>query len=295
MKIGFIGLGIMGSRMAANLQKAGYDLVINNRSREKATTLIDGGATWAETPAAVAQQVELLITMLGDPTAVEALALGTDGFLPALPAGALWADCSTVNPSFSQEMATRAQPYGVRFLDAPVTGSKNQAASAELTFIVGGASDDLDEIRPLFGAMGQRIVHVGGHGMGTSLKLVLNLQLGIAMAAFAEGVALGQSMGISEELLLNVLIGSPVTAPFLAGKRDRFMTEDYTDPDFPLGLMLKDIHLATVSAYETKTGAIMAAAAKALFTLAANDSGDLDFSALFDSVVASNRRFGHRE
>lgn len=282
MKIGFIGLGIMGSRMAANLQRSGHDLVIYNRSRDKAVALLDSGATWAETPAAVAQQVDIVITMLGDPTAVETLALGTDGFLAALPAGGLWADCSTVNPSFSRKMASHAHQRGVRFLDAPVTGSKNQAGNAELTFIVGGVADDLEAIRPAFEAMGQRIVHVGGQGMGTSLKLVLNLQLGIAMAAFAEGMALGRNMGIAEELLLNVLISSPVVAPFLAGKRERFEREDYDDPDFPLGLMLKDIHLATVSAYETQTSAVMAAAAKALFTMAVADRENFDFSALFD-------------
>src|SRR5882757_11129962 len=124
MKIGFIGLGIMGSRMAANLQKAGCSLVVYNRTREKAETLVAGGAIWADSPAALAAQVEIVFTMLASPEAVREAALGKDGFLSHLASSRLWVDCSTVNPSFSKEMAAQAQARDVRFLDTPVTGSK---------------------------------------------------------------------------------------------------------------------------------------------------------------------------
>jgi 3-hydroxyisobutyrate dehydrogenase-like beta-hydroxyacid dehydrogenase len=134
MKVGFIGLGIMGSRMAANLQKAGHYLVVFNRSADKASSLVKEGARWADTPAAVAEQVEVLFTMLAHPEAVKDMALGDNGFLDRLRPDALWVDCSTVNPSFSRQMAEEARSRKIRFLDAPVTGSKGQAAKGELVF-----------------------------------------------------------------------------------------------------------------------------------------------------------------
>ena len=178
MKIGFIGLGIMGSRMAANLQKHGHSLVVFNRSRDKADPLIAGGASWADSPASLAPPVEVLFTMLAHPDAVAEAALGKDGFLSQLGAGRLWVDCSTVDPSFSRKMAAAAQSRGIRFLGASVTGSKGPAAQAKLTFWVGGEAADLEACRPLLECMGNKIVHCGGPGMGASLKMVMNQLLG---------------------------------------------------------------------------------------------------------------------
>src|SRR5258706_14766829 len=127
MKIGFIGLGIMGSLMAANLQKHGHSLVVYNRTREKAEPLVAEGAKCVDSPAALALQVEVIFTMLAHPDAVEEAALGKDGFLRHPVSGRMWVDCSTVNPSFSRKMAAEAKAQGVSFLGAPVTGSKGQA------------------------------------------------------------------------------------------------------------------------------------------------------------------------
>src|SRR5258706_15501302 len=190
MKIGFVGLGAMGSRMAANLQKTGVPLVVYNRSREKAAALVSAGALFGDTPAALASEVEVLFTMLAHPAAVREAALGRDGFLDRLRPGALWVDCSTVNPSFSREMASAAQARKLRFLDAPVAGSRGPAAQAALVFFVGGDAADLEACGALLRAMGSRIVHVGGHGMGAALKMVNNLLLASSMAAFAEGLVL---------------------------------------------------------------------------------------------------------
>ena len=137
-RVGFIGLGAMGSRMAGNLQRSGCDLVVYNRTRDKAASLVSKGASWADTPAAVAEQAEIVFTMLAHPAAVEEAALGQDGFLYRLQPQALWVDCSTVNPSFSREMASEAQARKMRFLDAPVAGSREPAARGELVFFVGG-------------------------------------------------------------------------------------------------------------------------------------------------------------
>src|SRR2546427_5642293 len=178
MKIGFIGLGIMGSRMAANLQKHGHVLLLFNRTRAKAEPLLGPRGTMADSPAQVATEVDVLLTMLAHPDAVEHAAQGRDGFLEHLRPGALWVDCSSVHPSFSKKMAAAAAARQIRFVDAPVTGSAEVATEGKLVFWVGGEDADLETIRPLLLCMGSRIVHVGGHGMGTSMKMVINLLLG---------------------------------------------------------------------------------------------------------------------
>lgn len=281
MKIGFIGLGIMGSRMAANLQKQGHDLIVYNRTREKAEPLVAGGAIAADSPAAVAEQVELLFSMLGDPEAVEAMALGPDGFLEHLRPNALWVDCSTVNPSFSRQMAERAQARGVRFVDAPVAGTKGPAAAGELLFLAGGDQADVEECRPYFDAMGRRTLHVGGTGSGTAMKMVFNLLLAEAMVAFSEGMALGQALGISREMLFDVLLNAPMVAPFVAGKRAKIESGDY-DADFPLQWMQKDLHLAAITAYEAEVPLPLGNSAKELYALAKHQGlGDEDFTAIY--------------
>src|SRR6266566_6254172 len=199
MKIGFIGLGIMGSRMAANLQKHGNSLVVFNRTRAKAQPLLGPCGTFSDSPAKLAEQVDLLFTMLAHPDAVEQAALGADGFLNHLRPGALWVDCSSVNPSFSKKMAAEAARREVHFVDAPVTGSALPAAEGKLIFWVGADPADLETIRPLLLCMGNKIVHTGGKGTGTSMKMVVNLLLGTGMAAFAEAMALGEGLGISRE------------------------------------------------------------------------------------------------
>jgi 3-hydroxyisobutyrate dehydrogenase/glyoxylate/succinic semialdehyde reductase len=281
MRVGFIGLGAMGVRMAARLQKSGSRLTVFNRTRDKAEPLIREGATWADTPAAVAGQAEILFTMLAHPAAVKEAALGQDGFLYRLPPGALWVDCSTVNPSFSREMAAEAQARKLRFLDAPVAGSREPAARGELTIFVGGDAPDLEACRPLLQAMGSKILHVGGHGMGTALKMVNNLLLASSMAAFAEGLVLGEALGIAPERLLDFLLGSPLVAPYMAGKRNKLERGDYA-PEFPMEWMQKDLHLAGVSAQETAVALPLAGAAKELYELAARQGhAHEDFSAIY--------------
>src|SRR5437588_4561864 len=171
MKIGFIGLGIMGSRMATNLQKHGHSLVVFNRTPEKAEPLVAEGAQWADSPAALSLHVEVIFTMLAHPDAVEAAALGENGFLRYPQPGQIWIDCSTVNPSFSRKMAAAANTRRVVFLGAPVTGSKGQAELGKLTFWVGGERSDLESCWPLLECMGNKIVHCGGPGTGASLKM----------------------------------------------------------------------------------------------------------------------------
>ena len=285
MKIGFIGLGIMGSRMAANLQKQGHSLVLFNRTRAKAEPLIGPCGKLADSPAELAGQVDVLFTMLGDPAAVEQAALGAHGFLNFLRPDALWVDCSSVNPSFSKKMAAAAARREVHFVDAPVTGSAPVAEEAKLTFWVGADPADLERIRSLLLCMGNRIVHMGGRGAGTSFKMVINLLLGNAMAAFAEAMALGQGLGLSSKILFDSLLGTPAVAPFLAAKREKIDNHDY-EAEFSLRWLQKDMQLATVSAYEAGVAMPITNIAKEIYRLAMRDGhATEDFSAIYEFVT----------
>jgi 3-hydroxyisobutyrate dehydrogenase/glyoxylate/succinic semialdehyde reductase len=281
MKIGFIGLGIMGSRMAGNLQKNGNSLVVFNRTRAKAEPLLGPCGAFAESPAKVAEQVDLLFTMLAHPDAVEQAALGANGFLNHLRPNALWVDCSSVNPSFSKKMAAEAARGQVHFVDAPVTGSAPAAADAKLIFWVGADPDDLERIRPLLLCMGNKIVHTGGQGTGTSMKMVVNLLLGTGMAAFAEAMTLGEGLGLSSKILFDSLLGTPAVAPFLASKRGKIESGKY-ETEFPLRWMQKDMHLAALSAYESGVALPLTNSAKELYRLAMrNGHAKEDFSAVY--------------
>ena len=290
MKIGFIGLGIMGSRMAANLQKHGYPLVVFNRTRAKAEPLLGPCGAFSDSPAKLAPQVDVLFTMLPDPDAVEGVALGSEGFLNNFRSNALWVDCSSVNPSFSKNMAAESGGRGVHFIDAPVTGSAVPAAEAKLIFWVGAEVADLETIRPLLLCMGNKIVHVGGQGMGTSMKMVINLIMGNAMAAFAEGMALGEAVGISRKVLFDLLLGTPAIAPFLALKREKIESGNY-QAEFPLRWQQKDLHLASVSAFESGVAMPVTNAAKELYRLAMMDGHAVqDFWAIYKYLARNDGR-----
>lgn len=280
-KVGFIGLGIMGSRMAANLQTHGYPLVVFNRSSDKADALLRNGAVWGKTFADTARGVDVLFTVLSEPDVVASAALGRSGFMEAMRPGSLWVNSTTVNPSFARQMAEDARKRGVHYLDAPVTGSKEAAARGELVFLVGGAAPDLDACRPLLGAMSKRIVHVGGDGLGSSLKMVNNLLAAVAIAVFAEGAALGEALGVSREMLFDTLMSGAIVPPFVAAKRAKFERGDY-DTEFSMRWMQKDLHLASISAYEAHVPMLIANTTKELYSLAMREGyADLDMSAIY--------------
>jgi 3-hydroxyisobutyrate dehydrogenase/glyoxylate/succinic semialdehyde reductase len=280
----------MGSRMAANLQKHGHSLVVFNRTRAKAEPLLGPCGTFADSPAKLAQQVDMLFTMLPQPDALEQVALGNTGFLEHLRSNALWVDCSSVNPSFSKKMAAEASRRWVRFVDAPVTGSAVPAAEAKLIFWVGAEPADLETIRPLLLCMGNRIVHVGTHGMGASMKMVVNLLMGNAMAAFAEGMALGEGLGISRNVLFDLLLGTSAVAPFLASKRAKIESGNY-EAEFPLRWQQKDLHLAAVSAFESGVAMPVTNAAKELYRLAMMEGyATQDFSAIYEYLATNDGR-----
>jgi 3-hydroxyisobutyrate dehydrogenase-like beta-hydroxyacid dehydrogenase len=285
MKIGFVGLGIMGSRMAANLQKHGYSLVVFNRTRAKAEPLLGPCGTFSDSPGKLAEQADVLFTMLADPDAVQQAALGANGFLNHLRSNTLWVDCSSVNPSFSKKMAAEAARRKVHFIDAPVTGSAAPAAEAKLIFWVGADPVDLERIRPLLLCMGNKIIHTGGHGAGASMKMVVNLLMGNAMAAFAESMALGEGLGLSRKMLFDSLLDTPAVAPFLKSKRAKIEEGNY-EAEFPLRWMQKDMELASVSAYESGVAMPLTNVSKEIYRLAMRGGQETkDFSAIYEFAM----------
>lgn len=282
MKIGFIGLGIMGSRMAANLQKAGHEMIVFNRSVDKAVPLTEAGAVLASGPAQVAAQTDIVFTMLSTPHVVRETA---ELLLPALAKGKLWVDCSTVNPSFSREMAELANTHGIRFVDAPVAGSKAPAANGELLFLAGAQEADIPEALPLFDIMGKKTLFLGKAGNGANVKMLINLMLAQSMATFAEAIALGKGMGLEEAQLLNILTATPVVSPVMALLKERLLAGNY-EVNFPLKWIHKDINLALTTARELGVSMASLEQTEQLYGTALEaDLGDLDFSAIYKSMT----------
>lgn len=285
--IGFIGLGIMGGGMAENLIKSGFEMIVHNRSKDKATALIEQGAKWADSPKEVAEQADIVFTMLANPQVVEDLALKENGFLNHLAEGKLWVDCSTVDPSFTRRMADESAKRGVRFLDAPVTGSRVPAQQGQLTFLVGGHEEDLNEIKPMLEAMGKEISHQGGIGQGSSMKVIVNLMLAQSMAAFAEAVSLGEALGLEKERVVATLLNGPTTAPFLKGKKEKVLSQDFS-ADFPLEHMQKDLQLVSNAAFERNIALPIANVTKEVYMLAKQRGyGKQDFSAVYQLLSKS--------
>ncbi|MCB2218804.1 MAG: NAD(P)-dependent oxidoreductase [Bacteroidetes bacterium] len=281
MKIGFIGLGIMGSRMAANLIKAGYTVHVFNRTPEKAEVLKGDHVHIKKSPEMVAMDSDVIFTMLSTPEAVQEVALGDEGLMNGMGKGKVWIDSSTVNPSFSRQMAELAEQLGFNFLDAPVAGSMAPAEKGELVFLVGGKKTIVKYCAPLFKVMGKKFIHVGDAGQGSALKLVNNLLMGLSMYAFTEGLVLGESLGIDKALIFDMMEGSPIAAPMVSLKRQKISTGDFS-AEFPLQWLQKDLQLATQTAYEQGIALPGTNIIKEIFALAKQAGlADKDFTAIY--------------
>ena len=271
----------MGSRMAANLLKQdGIDLTVWNRTAAAADVPTLAKAKKATSLAGAVAGAELVLSMLSTPEAVADCFFGEGGALAAMDEQALWIDCSTVNPSFSRTAAEHAAAAGVRFFDGPVAGSKPQAEAAQLAFFLGADADAVAPVRPYLDLMGAKVIPFGKVGQGAAFKMVVNMMLAQSMVVFSEALLLGESLGVDKEFLLNVIPGLPVIAPFTKFKVDAIRSGDY-DVNFPLELILKDLHLAAVSAYEVDQPLPVANLVKELYA-GANRAGmgRLDFGAV---------------
>ena len=280
MKISFIGLGIMGSRMAANLIKSGVELTVYNRSEAPRKKLKEMGANEASSLEEALAYADIVFTMLSKPEAVKEVMLQNG--IDLMKENALWIDCSTVNPSFTTEASEKSTGAGIRYLEAPVAGSSPQAEAGELVILVGGEETNLNEVQPYFEMMGQKVLHLGSIGKGASFKLVINMMLATGMVAFAESLKFGESIGLDKEFLLNVLPGLAVAAPFTKMKAE-VIREGAYEPQFPLDLLYKDLHLASQTAYENDQPMPYASAAKELYALALKDGlGRKDMASIYE-------------
>lgn len=244
--VGFIGLGNMGSGMTRNLQAAGFPLVVTDLRRESAADLIAGGAHWAESPREVAAASDLVITMLPTPKHVEAVASGPDGLVAGLPDGGTWIDMSTSVPDVLDGVRAAAAGRGLHLLDAPVSGMSVGAANGMLQIFVGGDADDVERLRPVFEAMGdpERILHVGGHGAGYAVKLMINQLWFSHLVATAEVLSVGVAAGVDLGVLRDALVASPANSTFVS--RDVLSILDHGDYDegFAIALACKDLGLS---------------------------------------------------
>jgi 3-hydroxyisobutyrate dehydrogenase-like beta-hydroxyacid dehydrogenase len=280
MKIGFIGLGLMGSRMAEHLLQEEHELFVYNRTSAKAQPLLDKGAKWSPSPRHLAAEVELLFTMLTAPAVVSEAAAGEHGFLMGLRSGALWVDCTTVNPSFSIEMNSLAKERNVHFLDAPVIGSIVPAQQGQLLFVVGGDQESFNRCEPYFNLMGRHAIHVGETGKGSAFKMLSNLMLGVTMTAFRDALRLGTALGIPDEVLFDTFLPLPVNPPYLASKKGKIQSGSF-EAEFPLKWMEKDLRLVMQTAEELGITLEIARASKELYTQAVESGfGEEDFSAV---------------
>ena len=272
----------MGSRMAANLLKGNVTLKVYNRSKEPTLELQKKGAKVAGSPNDAVKDADIVFSMLSNPDVVKEMFFGKEGCLSSMKKNSLWVDCSTVNPSFSLIANKEAKKFGVRFIDAPVAGTKSVAQNAELVFFAGAEKSQLQEIEPLLKLMGNKIVNVGETGKGSSFKMVVNIMLAQSMTIFSEAVLFGEKMEISREFLLDMLPNLAVSAPFTKSKAEMIKANNY-EVQFPLELMHKDLHLAALTAYELKQPLYLANLTKELYA-DANKSGFArqDFSAIFE-------------
>lgn len=279
-RIGFLGLGTMGAPMATNLAKKGFPLVIWNRTASKMESLVRLGAKAGKSPAHVASEVDVVITMVSCPQDVEQVVLGPEGVLEGIKPDAILIDMSTVSPATSRKLAGAATVKRVEFLDAPVVGSKGPATEGALVILVGGLPQTLERCRPMFSAMGKTIIHAGGVGMGSALKLATNLMLAHLAAGFSEGLLLVQRAGLDPKRYLEVLEASTFRSPWYQTKGVGMVKRDFI-PHFALKHMSKDLRLMLELGGEIGVELPVTAAIGQLF--AQSDSagkGDLDYSAI---------------
>ena len=287
-RIAILGVGIMGGGMAGRLLSAGFPLTIYNRNREKAKPFVDAGAELAGSPREAASRSEIVISMVADDSASRAMWLGENGALAGASPGTVLIESSTLTVRWIRELADTAARQGYELLDAPVTGSKLQAACGELLFLVGGSDRALSIAKPVLSVLGRDMVHFGPTGSGAVMKLINNFLSGVQAASLAEATAFITASGIDHDKALSVLINGAPGSPLVKLLSARANTGDFT-PNFVLRLMAKDLAYASEEGNRYGITLQTGEAALAVFKQAvANGYGDKDFSAVIESSSLSH-------
>jgi len=248
--IGFVGLGLMGSRIARRLLDSGHQVSGYNRTRAKAEPLIQAGIAWKESPREVAQTADVTFSMVTDTAALSTITDGNNGILAGLSAGKIYVDMSTVSPKAIRALAGRVTATGARMLEAPVSGSLPAAESGTLILYVGGDAETLERVRPVLEQISQKIIHVGGNGQAIAVKVAINLNLPIQLVALFEGVLLAERSGVPRAQALDALLNS-VAASTAMKYRAPFMLKMPDEVWFSAEMMKKDIQLALELGEET--------------------------------------------
>ena len=293
-RIGFIGLGNMGAPMALNLLRAGHTLTVFDLTPDRTGVLVAEGAVAAETPQAVAEGAEAIITMLPAGREVRAVYGGTGGLVEVAPPGCLLIDCSTIDVATAREMASSARDAGLAMLDAPVSGGVGGATAGTLTFMVGGEEEAVERARPILAAMGRSIVRAGESGAGQAAKICNNMILGISMIGVAEAFVLAEKLGLSQQALFDIASTSsgqcwsltsycPVPGPVPSSPANRGYA-----PGFTAAMMLKDLELARGAAEAGGAHAELGGLAAELYRrYAARGGSAMDFSGIITMIRGS--------
>lgn len=242
-QVGFVGLGVMGSRMAKRLIDAGHDVHGYNRTKTKAEWLIQAGMKWADSPAAAARAGDVTLSMVTNTEALKAIAEGPEGILAGLGQGKIYADMSTVSPALSRELAARVSAKGAKMLDAPVSGSVSTLEEGKLSIMAAGEREAFERARPILEAIGPKVTYVGKNGLAVTMKIATNLSLASQMLAFSEGVLLAEKSGIKRETAVEVLLNSVMASPMIK-YRGPFVLKMPEEAWFDVNMMQKDLLLA---------------------------------------------------
>jgi 3-hydroxyisobutyrate dehydrogenase len=280
-RIGFIGLGVMGAGMASRLADSGYDVAVYNRTRSKAEEVAKDGARVADSPADAADGAEIVCLSLADQNIVRSMLFGENGAMDALPKGGYILDMSTVPPDFARELAGKAHDAGRHALDTCVLGNPMHARSGELRVMVGGDEGDFNTVRPVLEAIGKEVTYLGESGMGATMKLVLNMLMGVQMPALAEAVVFGEKAGLDRDKILEMIAKSGYSSPVMSFRCMLMGQRNFGLAAFKLGLMRKDMMLVLDEAQQLDVPMPVSESAYAMLTAAkAQGLGDLDVAAI---------------
>jgi len=283
-KYGFLGAGIMGSAMAANLIRGGHEVTVWNRTADKIAPLLKIGGRRGTTPAEVVAASQITFAMVSDPAASRELCFGDDGVLTSVGPGHDYVEMSTIDDNTAIEISLAVASRGGRFLEAPVSGTKKPAEDGQLIIMAAGECNLFDDARPAFDAMGKLAVYLGDVGEGARMKLVINAVMAGAMVALAEGVALAEKSGLDVAALLDLLDAGVVSSPLLRAKGPQLISREYP-ASFPLKHMQKDLRLALALADRVNQPLHSTATINQSFLKAKTDGhGDKDFSAVLEAI-----------
>jgi 3-hydroxyisobutyrate dehydrogenase len=283
MRLGFIGLGSMGSAMAKNLVEADFSVIVHNRTREREGALVELGATPAASPAQVGKQADIVVTMVSDTKDVEEVLFGHVGLASGLAAGALVIDMSTFSAAASRRFADTLNKGGVGFLDAPVSGGTEGAEAGTLTIFVGGDRDDFERAQPVLERLGSKITYFGPTGAGQTVKAVNQVIVASTFLAAAEGIALAKSAGLDPELTIDAISQGLASSWILENRGPRMIARDYP-LGFKLALHRKDLRIALEQAAELHLDLPGTRLVATLEDRLMSEYGDQDMSSIFEAV-----------